>query len=59
LSQQSAPSPLEPFLGPEYDPAEVKAVLDNCKLSYDYLGDGELIEQTVRALQTNRLVGWF
>jgi hypothetical protein len=32
--------PMSPFLGPEFSPQEIKAVLDNCKLSYDYLRTG-------------------
>jgi carbamoyltransferase len=52
-------APLSPFLGPEYDPAEVKAVLDNCKLSYDYVNDEELIGHAVAALAKGQLVGWF
>jgi len=50
---------LSPFLGPQYSDAEIKAVLDNCKLSYEYPGDGELIRQTVAALRRGHLVGWF
>ena len=52
-------APVSPFLGPEYDPTEIKAVLDNCKLSYDYLNDEELIIETSRALLRGQLVGWF
>ncbi len=37
---------LSPFLGPEFTPQEIKATLDNCKLSYDYLRNGQLIERT-------------
>ncbi len=31
------------FLGPQYDLAEIKATLDNCKLTYECLSDGEVI----------------
>jgi carbamoyltransferase len=51
--------PLSPFLGPEYSPQEIKAVLDNCKLSYDYLRSGQVIERTTAALVKGQLVGWF
>ena len=43
-------SPLSPFLGPEFSPQQIKATLDNCKLSYDYLHDGQVIERTATAL---------
>jgi carbamoyltransferase len=52
-------SVLSPFLGPEYDATEIKAVLDNCKLSYDYVDDGELIRTAATALARGQLVGWF
>lgn len=52
-------APLSPFLGPEYDATEVKAVLDNCKLSYDYLNDGQLLSEATSALMRGQLVGWF
>jgi len=51
--------PLSPFLGPEYSPQEIKAVLDNCKLSYDYLRGGQVIERTTSALAKGQLIGWF
>jgi carbamoyltransferase len=50
---------LSPFLGPEYGPDDVKATFDNCKLSYDYLRNGQLIAQTTTALTRGQLVGWF
>jgi carbamoyltransferase len=48
-----------PFLGPGFTPEEVKATLDNCKLSYDYLSNGRLIDQTIGALSKGKLIGWF
>jgi carbamoyltransferase len=51
--------PLSPFLGPEFSPQEIKAILDNCKLSYDYLRNGQIIERTTAALAKGQLVGWF
>jgi carbamoyltransferase len=51
--------PLSPFLGPEFSPQEIKAILDNCKLSYDYLRDGQVIARTTAALVRGQLVGWF
>ena len=51
--------PLSPFLGPEFSPQEIKAVLDNCKLSYDSLRPGQIVERTAAALAKGQLVGWF
>ena len=51
--------PLSPFLGPEFSPQEIKAVLDNCKLSYDNLRNGQIIERSAAALAKGQLVGWF
>lgn len=48
-----------PFLGPGYDAGEIKAVLDNCKLSYDYLDENRLIDRAIETLRSGRLVGWF
>ena len=50
---------LSPFLGPGFDSEHIKNVLDNCKLSYEYLADGPLIDATVDALRRGQLVGWF
>lgn len=51
--------PLSPFLGPAFSPQEIKAILDNCKLSYDYLRTGQVIDRTTAALAKGQLVGWF
>jgi len=51
--------PLSPFLGPEFSPQDIKAVLDNCKLSYANLRSGQIIERTAVALAKGQLVGWF
>jgi carbamoyltransferase len=50
---------MSPFLGPAYETDEIKGTLDNCKLSYDYFGDGQLIDRTAAALAKGKLVGWF
>lgn len=47
------------FLGPEYDIEAIKRTLDNCKLSYQYLSDEQVIAVAVEALRHGRLVGWF
>ena len=49
----------DPFLGPRYSPESVKATLDNCKLTYDYLSDRDMVDVTVNALVRGQLVGWF
>jgi len=48
-----------PFLGPGYGVEDMKATLDNCKLSYDWLDEQELIDTTVDALSRGLMVGWF
>ncbi len=48
-----------PFLGPDFAPADVKAVLDNCKLQYSWESDEGAISVAARALADGRLVGWF
>jgi carbamoyltransferase len=50
---------ISPFLGPQYDLEEIKGTLDNCKLSYACVSDGEVIAATVDALRRGQLVGWF
>jgi carbamoyltransferase len=50
---------VSPFLGPEYDSQEIKATLENCKLSYEYLGESEVIDVATEALLRGQLVGWF
>jgi carbamoyltransferase len=56
---QSNRERVSPFLGPEYQPDDIKAVLDNCKLSYEYLSHDDVIDVGVRELRAGRLVGWF
>ena len=46
-------------LGPEAEPCEIKAVLDNCKVVYGYFGQDELLAQTVAQLVQNKMVAWF
>jgi carbamoyltransferase len=52
-------APLSPFLGPDFDTNEIKTVLDNCKLSYDYADGRQIAERTATALAQGKLVGWF
>jgi len=51
--------PISPFLGPSYTPNDVKAVLDNCKLTYRWVSETEAISVAVDALRKGQLVGWF
>jgi carbamoyltransferase len=46
-------------LGPSYTPAQIKGVLENCKLRFRYLlTEGELIERAIEALKDNKIVAW-
>lgn len=46
-------------LGPAYDPAEIKKVIENCKLRFRFLlTQEELIEKAVGALNDNKIVAW-
>jgi carbamoyltransferase len=57
--QPVAPEEVSPFLGPGYDLEEIKATLDNCKLSYECLSEGQIIDAAVATLVRGQLVGWF
>jgi carbamoyltransferase len=47
-------------LGPSFDPTQVKAVLDNCKVVYKYFPEErDLIAETVALLRRNLSVGWY
>ena len=48
-----------PYLGPEFNANETKAVLDNCKLTYEYAQGDRLLSRVVDALRRGHLVGWF
>ncbi len=50
---------VSPFLGPEYSNAQIKTVLDNCKLNYSYADDSRLVAAAVTALARGEFVGWF
>ena len=46
-------------LGPRYAPDQIKAVLENCKLRFQYLlTEGELIARAIEALKDNKIVAW-
>jgi carbamoyltransferase len=50
--------PVSPFLGPSSSSEEVKATLDNCKLTYTWASEADTIAIAVEALRQGRLVGW-
>ena len=50
---------VSPFLGPRYEPEAVKATLDSCKLSYEFVSETEAEDAAVGALVRGHLVGWF
>lgn len=47
------------YLGPHYSDSEIKETLENCKLSYDLLPEGRLMDDVLHALSRGRLVGWY
>ena len=48
------------FLGPQYNEEEIKNVLDNCKLGYEYfLTEEKLVTEVARLIESGRIVGWF
>ncbi|HJQ26507.1 MAG TPA: carbamoyltransferase C-terminal domain-containing protein [Blastocatellia bacterium] len=48
------------FLGPQTTDDEIKSVLDNCKLVYEYfLTEDKLIAEVARLLAQGRITGWF
>jgi len=48
------------FLGPRFDDQEIKSVLDNCKISYQYfLTEEKLIVEVARLLAESKIAGWF
>ncbi len=48
------------FLGPKFNEEEIKGVLDNCKIGYEYfLTEDKLIAEVARLLQQGKIIGWF
>lgn len=48
------------FLGPRFNDDEIKGVLDNCKLAYEYfLTEDKLTGEVARQLAQGKIVGWF
>jgi carbamoyltransferase len=48
-----------PYLGPSYSDSEIKATLENCKLSFDLLHEERLMDVVLHALSRGRLAGWY
>ncbi|MBL8229937.1 MAG: carbamoyltransferase [Bryobacterales bacterium] len=48
------------FLGPSYTAEEIKQVIENCKLRFQYMQTtDELVDRAVSVLEENRIVAWF
>jgi carbamoyltransferase len=48
------------FLGPQFGEEEIKSVLDNCKIGYEYfLTEDKLITEVARLLAQGKIIGWF
>ena len=48
------------FLGPEFDREQIKHILENCKLRFQYLmTDEQLVNNAVKRLADNQIVAWF
>jgi carbamoyltransferase len=46
-------------LGPQYSAEEIKRVLENCKLRFQFLlTEGDLIARAIQALNENKIVAW-
>lgn len=58
-AHECARQTVSPFLGPAYGDDEIKATLDNCKLTYQWVPDAEAVGIALRALMKGRLVAWF
>ena len=59
LAADAVPRRVSAMLGPSFGAEAVKPVLDNCKLAYDWAGDGGCERRAVEALLAGKLVGWF
>ncbi|MEW6130303.1 MAG: carbamoyltransferase C-terminal domain-containing protein [Acidobacteriota bacterium] len=48
------------FLGPQFNDEEIKSILDNCKIGYEYfLTEDKLIAEVARLLHQGKIIGWF
>jgi carbamoyltransferase len=49
----------DPYLGPGYTDADIKAAIESCKLSFDLQREEQVIDTVLGELSRGRLVGWF
>lgn len=48
------------FLGPGFSDEHIKAVLDNCRLSYEYIqSEDRRLAEVARLLSQGKIIGWF
>lgn len=48
------------FLGPQYGDDQIKVVLDNCKISYEYFQtEDKMVAEVARSLAQGRIAAWF
>jgi len=47
------------YLGPEYSQEEIRDVLEQKKAKYDKLDEQDLLKQTARLIDDNKVIGWF
>jgi carbamoyltransferase len=50
---------VSPFCGPGFSSDSVKATLDNCKLTYDWVSERERVQVAVEALLRGWTVAWY
>jgi carbamoyltransferase len=55
----SVRQPVTPFLGPSFTADEIKATLENCKLTYRWVSETDAVTVAVDALRKGQLVAWF
>ena len=49
----------DPFVGTQYSDAEIRKVLDDSKLTYTVLPDGEVESTAAELLHAGAIIGWF
>ena len=61
VAQKRLPSVVvrDPYLGPSYSDADIKAAIESCKLSFDLQREDQVRDNVIRALSRGRLVAWF
>jgi carbamoyltransferase len=60
ITGQSGRAPLRDLaLGPQSSPQEMKAVLDNCKVTYRYLsGEEPIVDEVAQLIHRDKIVAW-